>query len=532
MLALLVAVRRRLRWAWALATAQWMAPVVALAALAVVAAGWLRPWAWPEPAALVLAGLALVGVVVGALVVRIPLLLAARAADRGLGTRDAFVASLELADEQGLFPERVRRRAAALASGVRAKDAVPLQRQPRRLLVAAVLTAGAFGLAWLPNPQDTARERRAAEQRVLENEAERLREAAAALGETPTAGKAERAAAEELRELAEKLERAGSLDDGLDEVAKALADLEAAIPADLLATKAAVTGLERSLQSQPLPGTTATSAGEQLRELAAALAELPPEDRAALAERLDQLAATQAVGNPAAATTLGDAAASLRSGDLAGARAALGEAAGAQSAGADRVAAGEADSRAADAVAETADRLADRAGSGSRGRGPGEGNGEGSGGRGAGGSGEGAGQGSGEGGGQGQGQGGGSPSGNVAGSTGGTGSGQGGPGRPGSNPDGTGRARGSGEETGREALVYVPGYTEGEQLRSGGSGSGDPGETVGRGNNATARGGSWVPASEVPQAYREAFAEALDRPTLPPTLRDVIRAYLESTAGL
>src|SRR5690606_27407768 len=162
------------------------------------------------------------------------------AADRGLGTRDAFVASLELADEQGLFPERVRRRAAALASGVRAKDAVPLQRQPRRLLVAAVLTAGAFGRAWLPNPQDTARER---------------------------------AAAEELRELAEKLERAGSLDDGLDEVAKALADLKAAIPADLLATKAAVTGLERSLQSQPLPGTTATSAGEQLRELAAALAE-------------------------------------------------------------------------------------------------------------------------------------------------------------------------------------------------------------------------------------------------------------------
>src|SRR5690606_39072958 len=202
---------------------------------------------------LVLAGLALVGVVVGALVVRIPLLLAARAADRGLGTRDAFVASLELADERGLLPERVRRRAAELASGVRAKDAVPLQRQPRRLLVAAVLTAGAFGLAWLPNPQDTARERRAAEQRVLENEAERLREAAAALGETPTAGKAERAAAEELRELAEKLERAGSLDDGLDEVAKALADLEAAIPADLLATKAAVTGLERSLQSQPLP---------------------------------------------------------------------------------------------------------------------------------------------------------------------------------------------------------------------------------------------------------------------------------------
>ena len=38
---LLTAVRRRLRWAWALATAQWAAPAVAALALGIVLSGLL-----------------------------------------------------------------------------------------------------------------------------------------------------------------------------------------------------------------------------------------------------------------------------------------------------------------------------------------------------------------------------------------------------------------------------------------------------------------------------------------------------------
>ncbi|MGH9113063.1 MAG: hypothetical protein ACRDZN_12325, partial [Acidimicrobiales bacterium] len=148
---LLVAVRRRLRWTWALATAQRAAPAVALVALALVVAGRFRPWAWPERAAVGFAVVALLAVAVSAVAIRIPTLVAARAADRGLRTRDAFAAAVELGDAPGELPDRVRARAATLASGAKPSEAIPVPAQRRRLLVAAVLVAGACGLAWLPN---------------------------------------------------------------------------------------------------------------------------------------------------------------------------------------------------------------------------------------------------------------------------------------------------------------------------------------------------------------------------------------------
>lgn len=42
---------RRLRVVWAVATASWAGPAVAALALLLVAIGWLAPWGWPEPAA-------------------------------------------------------------------------------------------------------------------------------------------------------------------------------------------------------------------------------------------------------------------------------------------------------------------------------------------------------------------------------------------------------------------------------------------------------------------------------------------------
>jgi hypothetical protein len=120
----------------------------------------------------------------------------------------------------------------------------------------------------------------------------------------------------------------------------------------------------------------------------------------------------------------------------------------------------------------------------------------------------------------------------VGGSSGGTGSGQGGQGRPSDNANGSGDGPGSDDEQAADASVYAADYGEGDQLVADGSGSGQPGETVGRDSGPTGRGGSRVPLSELPQSYRDAMVAALERSDLPPTLRDVIRAYFESTAGL
>ncbi|HEX6382740.1 MAG TPA: hypothetical protein VF180_15970, partial [Acidimicrobiia bacterium] len=57
--ALLGAVRRRLRLAWALATGQLLAPLIGILLLLLVFLARLRPWTWPEPAALVLGAAAL-----------------------------------------------------------------------------------------------------------------------------------------------------------------------------------------------------------------------------------------------------------------------------------------------------------------------------------------------------------------------------------------------------------------------------------------------------------------------------------------
>ncbi|MDD9371795.1 MAG: hypothetical protein PV358_16875 [Acidimicrobiales bacterium] len=191
---LLTAVRRRLRVTWTAATLQWLAPAVALAALGLVLVGRLRPWAWPEPAALVVAVVVVVGVVIGAALVRIPDLVAARAADRGLHTRDALAAALEVGDEPGPFTARVQARATEAAAGASARQAVPMPRALRRMASSSVLAAGALGLAWMPNPQDDVRRERAAEQAAL---------------------------AEALRTLADDLDGAGSLEEGLEALAQA-----------------------------------------------------------------------------------------------------------------------------------------------------------------------------------------------------------------------------------------------------------------------------------------------------------------------
>ena len=115
--ALLRAVRRRLRLAWALDTVQLLAPVVAVAALGLVGWAWItaRSWSWGEiPGERIAVGIAiavLVVIVVLALAFRLPDPVVARAADRGLRTKDAFSTALEVPADVPLFGDKIRERA-------------------------------------------------------------------------------------------------------------------------------------------------------------------------------------------------------------------------------------------------------------------------------------------------------------------------------------------------------------------------------------------------------------------------------------
>src|SRR6266508_950669 len=200
--ALLQGVRRRLRVAWGVATG------LLAAALVLVLIGRVRPWAWPEPAALGLGIAAAAALVLAAALIRVPLPLVARAADRGLDTRDVFATALQFRDHDGLLPEYVQRRAARLAKGARPADAIPLRTSVKRVAFLAGAAALVVGLAIAPNRQDDVRRRQAAEHRALDEDAAKVREAAAAIAEAPDATAADQAVAERLRELAQELARA------------------------------------------------------------------------------------------------------------------------------------------------------------------------------------------------------------------------------------------------------------------------------------------------------------------------------------
>src|SRR5262249_6771595 len=103
------------------------------------------------------------------------------------------------------------------------------------------------------------------------------------------------------------------------------------LDSNLVAEKAAVRGLDRSLAANPLPGAQQqASAADQLSAAAAGLNGLSAQQRADLAARLNALAATQATGQRAAQQALSQAAQSLQKGDTAGASKALQQAAQAQ----------------------------------------------------------------------------------------------------------------------------------------------------------------------------------------------------------
>jgi hypothetical protein len=534
------AIRRRLRVAWALTTLQLSAPLVALGALALVLAGRFFDIAWAEPAALLLVA-AVVAVVTGyALVCRVPDLLVARAADRGLRTRDAFATSLELAGHDDDFADRVRHRAQELAGVAEPKEAVHYRLLRKPTGIAALIAPAALVLAFIANPQDALRERRANDAAAIEATADVVEAEAQRIAELPGG----QDAAERLQQLADELSNTDSLEMADELLQEAEAELRNEVGTDTLATTAATEGLQRSLENSPLPGASSEqSVQQQLDALAGELPGMSDSERSDAAERLEALAATQEAGDPATADLLREAAQAIRDGDIATTQARLGEAGQASAEAAGEASAQAAAGEAAQAAADAGERLQQaRDGQPGQGEGQGQGQGQGQGegqgsgegqGRGQGsgqgqgqGSGQGQGQGQGSGQGQGQGQGaGGSPSGNVNG--GGGSSAQGGQGGQGT---GTGHTDGSGGPD--TDTIFDPAHGTGGETGSvgGGTGSGQGG-TIGTTDGQTNSGSANVPVSRVIDDYTRQATDAMNNPAVPPSIRALVLAYFNQLQG-
>jgi hypothetical protein len=510
--------RRRLRWVWAWSTAAWLAPVVAAVAAAVVGVGWLAPWGWPEPAAAGLVGAVAVLIASWALVQPLPLGVVARAADRGLDSHDSFAAALQFSDGDGPFGARIGARAEALATGARPAAAAPLPDHGRRWMAAVGIGVAALALALAPNPQDDARADRAAVEERLDQAADRVEE----IAEELEAQTGDTGAVDRVEQLADELRAAEDLETADELLREAGAELVASRPEGFDSRQAAAQGLERSLAQRPLgdDGNGSSPAAEQLEALADDLDQLTEAELAELAERLEELAALQEAGNPELADHLGTAASNLAANDLAGARAALGDAALAQQAAGASVTDRRAVDTAAGRLADARTTLAD--GSDRSSTGDGEGSGSGSG------EGEGSGQGSGSGEGEGSGQGSGSgegsgASGQVGGADGGSGAGRGGAGAPG----GVDQDR---VDTNDDATIVDPdalAAAEGEETPLGGDPSRGAEEVVGRADGPTTAGSSQVPLSDVIADYADRATAATDGQRLRPGERQVVGDYFD-----
>ncbi len=525
------AMTRRLRLVWAWAFAGWVAPVVVGVALVLVLAGWLIPWGWFEPAALVIVGGTMLAVLAVAALRPLTTLRAARAADRGLSTDDAFGAAVEFSDLDNDFGRGIKSRATELAKSSSPKAAAPLPQLRGRWAIAAAIGAAALIMGLVTNPQDEVRAERARANEVAEELAKELIEEAEELDDP-----AEAELAAKLADLAEQLGSAQTFEEIDELLAEAEEDLGERSP-NFAAERAAAEGLERELDNEPLAGErTGDTAAEQLAAAAAAIPELDQQELEDLAERLDDLAESLEAGDPATAEQLREAAEQIREGNLAAAQAALGEAAQAQQANADGVAgqlaAGEARQQLRD--------LRDRAQAAGQGQGEGEGQGEGQGegeGEGEGqGQGQGEGAGNGEGGGEGQGggegsggQGGGDGAqGNVGGAAGGSGAGQGGVGTPGGTdqPDVDGNNRGG-------TIVDPNALEAGDPLSLGGSLTGDqPGEVIDEVDGPTRGGTSQVPVSGVVGEYTNRATDAVERGQLPPSQQQLVGSYFDQLSQL
>ena len=550
---LLNAVRRRIRLAWMLAVVERWGPLTAGIGLSLVLLARLLPWTWIEPAALFVGGGAALALIVVGVTLPVGVEAAARSADRGLATGDALSTSVQFVDMPGVFGEAIRAQASAAARRGDARTAIPFTVDWRPFTAAAAVALTALCIVVLTDPAEHAPGRRDVERDALASEAAGLRAHADELARDPFTSPEQDTLASFVEQLAAQLDRAADLGTGLAALEQARSELEASVTDRFLAEKSAVQGLMRSLETRPLVEGR-TDAVAQLEALGESLDELSAQDREALTERLAALAATQTVGNPAAADALGEAAAALSSGDFNLATAALATAASAQLNSEASLSDQMARAAAADLLSDAAIRLkgvdADSSGQISDQTRPGHEQQEQQGQQGAGSSvmtsasmaaseqqeqqGQGAGQqdagrqGQGQGTeqtqDQGSGAGSGAPSGSVAGASGGTGQGQAGP--------GTANGRGDSTDTGDVGVptLWSPNGVGDRRYVQGTPTSGES-ETVGHGSLISGDSGARVPVDEVLGDYLAEAVESLDRGRIPPSSRALVQRYFDTVAG-
>jgi hypothetical protein len=81
--------------------------------------------------------------------------------------------------------------------------------------------------------------------------------------------------------------------------------------------------------------------------------------------------------------------------------------------------------------------------------------------------------------------------------------------------------------------VYDPSASNGPDLNAGGPvGAGPTGGTVGQGAGPNTAGPASVPVSDALPRYEPQATAALDRLDLPPSVRDLVRAYFDGLAAL
>ena len=258
----------------------------------------------------------------------------ALALDREAGLRDRTASALALAAEPDLDPGFVARQRTDALHVLRS-TAPTVFRPPVPLRTAAATVVGLVllvPLLLLPNPQDQriADDRRLREEAALQaDKVERIADDLAAKARTPDDPRAQ--VAQQLKDLAKLLrDHPGDLDAALAKVGSVEGQLRAQIDPSIEQRAAALASLSRGLSNAAAGRPDANKAGDpttaaqDLRDLAARLDNLTSAERKQLADQLAGLQSTARQADGSAGVAAGDAARSLATGDIAGAKDALG----------------------------------------------------------------------------------------------------------------------------------------------------------------------------------------------------------------
>jgi hypothetical protein len=483
----LIAVAARL---WPLLATPGLLAVGAMWALLGLLAAVLAVWLWPAT----------------------PLELA-RAFDRRFNLHERMSTALEI--ETGTLPappalaERQHADALQVAASADAAAAIPL-RFPRRdaLLALAALALLATAI-WLPNPMQARLVERAAVREAVEAEIEAIEALREEIAADPALSEADREALLEVLDSTIETLDAGDLsrEEALAELTEAAGRLRELGGEDALAAADALraagenfggTGPTEALGDALQAGDFETAAAI-LSDLSDELGEqLTREEELALADQLMEAAGELAASNPDLAEQFGRAADAIRSGDIAAAREALGEASDTTAKSGQAAAAAQAAQSAAGQLAGSGQQIA-QAGTGAGGQG---------------GAGQGANQNEGDGGqssgGAGQGESDGQAAGGAAG------------------PMDPNNAPGDGGLREFEPL-YAPqrlGGTGGLELEL--PPGGDPGELLRELPGEPEMGQSTVPYNQIYAQYRAAAGQALADQRIPLGLRETVRDYFSS----